>query len=133
MQRAFAVAHGDDDQLTISGHDYSTKDGTVVRDFIHVQDIAFAFVLGLSHLRKGGDSHILNLGSGVDHTIGEVVREVGMIADHPLNIQYGPRIPGDISYSLADHRKATEILGWEPVNTLRIIVRDGYNAYVQNN
>jgi len=133
MQRLFAVAAGDDDQITISGHDYDTPDGTVIRDFIHVEDIAFAFVLGLDYLRKGKDSVTLNLGSGESHTIGEVIKEVGIVTAKDIPLVYGPRIPGDISYSLSDISQAGKVLGWEPANTLRLIVRDGWNSYVKRN
>lgn len=131
MQRLFAVANGEDGQITISGHDYDTPDGTVVRDFIHVEDIAFAFTLALDYLRKGGASTILNLGSGETHTIGEVLKEVEIATGKKIEVVYGPRIPGDISYSRADIRLAEKVLGWEPVHTLRLIVRDGWNSYVK--
>jgi UDP-glucose 4-epimerase len=131
MQRLFAVVTGEDDIITISGNDYDTQDGTVVRDFVHVDDIALAFTLGINYLRGGGESRILNLGSGEDHTIGEVIKEVEVVSDKPIPIRYGPRIEGDIEYSLADIKQAQKILGWEPVHTLRLIVRDGYNSYVK--
>lgn len=133
MQRLFAVVAGDDDRITISGHDYDTPDGTVVRDFIHVEDIAFAFVLGLDYLRKGKESVTLNLGSGESHTIGEVIKEVGIVTGKEIPLVYGPRMPGDISYSLSDIHLAEKVLGWEPANTLRLIVRDGWNSYVKRN
>ena len=133
MQRLFTVAARDEDKITISGSDYDTPDGTVVRDFIHVVDIAFAFVLGLDYLRKGKDSIILNLGSGESHTIGEVIREVEIVTGKPIPLVYGPRISGDISYSLSDISLAGKVLGWEPANTLRLIVRDGWNSYVKRN
>lgn len=129
MQRLFAVSAGKDERITISGHDYDTPDGTVVRDFVHVEDIALAFVLGLNHLRSGKPSFTLNLGSGESHTIGEVIREVEIVTGKSIPLVYGPRIPGDISYSLADVSLAGETLGWEPVSTLRLIVRDGWNAF----
>jgi UDP-glucose 4-epimerase len=129
MQRLFAVAAGDDDHIVISGHDYDTSDGTVVRDFIHVEDIALAFVLGLNNLRKGSKSFTLNLGSGESHTIGEVIKEVGIVTGKNIPLIYGPRIKGDISYSLSDISLVQKVLGWEPVHTLRLIVRDGWNAY----
>lgn len=131
MQRLFAVASGHDEAITISGHDYDTQDGTVVRDFVHVEDIALAFVLGLNQLRQGKDSAILNLGSGESHTIGEVIKEVEIVSGKKIKINYADRISGDISYSLADISLASKVLGWEPVHTLRLIVRDGYNSYVQ--
>lgn len=131
MQRLFAVATGQDETITISGHDYDTPDGTVVRDFVHVEDIALGFILGLNYLRQGHPSTILNLGSGESHTIGEVVKEVEIVSGKNIKINYADRIPGDISYSLADISHASKVLGWEPVHTLRLIVRDGYNSYVQ--
>ena len=131
MQRLFAVASGEDGEITISGRDYDTPDGTAVRDFIHVEDIAFAFVLGLEYLRQGKESKIINLGSGESHTIGEVIKEVQIVTGKSIPLVYGPRIEGDISYSLADISLAERVLGWEPANTLRIIVRDGWNSYVR--
>ena len=130
MQRLFASALGEE-KLVLSGHDYDTKDGTVVRDFVHVEDIAFAFVLGLNYLRGGGRSLVLNLGSGETHSIGEVIKEVEVVTGKSIPIVYGDRIKGDIVYSLADITRAIEILGWEPVHTLRLIVQDGWNSYVQ--
>ncbi len=133
MQRLFAASIGETDTITISGHDYDTPDGTVVRDFIHVEDIALAFALGLDYLRKGKDSQIINLGSGETHTIGEVIKEVEIVTGKKTPIVYGPRIKGDISYSRADIGLAEKILGWEPAYTLRLIVRDGWNSYVKRN
>lgn len=133
MQRLFAVAAGDDDHIVISGHDYDTPDGTVVRDFVHVEDIALGFVLGLNHLRGGKSSFTLNLGSGESHTIGEVIKEVGIVTGKNIPVVYAPRIKGDISYSLSDISLSQQILGWEPVHTLRLIVRDGWNSYVKRN
>jgi len=129
MQRLFAVAGGEDDQILISGHDYDTIDGTVVRDFVHVEDIALAFVLGLNHLRQGRESFTLNLGSGEAYTLGQVIKEVEIVTGKTIKVVYGNRIIGDIDYSLADIHLASEVLGWEPSSTLRMIVRDGWNAY----
>lgn len=133
MQRLYAVASDKTDSVTISGHDYDTQDGTVVRDFVHVEDIAFAFVLGLAYLRKGGESAIINLGSGEAHTIGEVIKEVEITTGKTIPVIFGPRNAGDISYSLADIGLAGKILGWEPVHTLRLIVRDGWNSNISRN
>lgn len=131
MQRLFAVAAGDDDRIIISGHDYDTHDGTVLRDFVHVEDVALAFVLGLEQLRKGNESFTLNLGSGESHTVGEVIKEVSIVTGKNIPILYAPRINGDISYSLSDISLVQKVLGWEPVHTLRLIVRDGWNSYVR--
>lgn len=133
MQRLFAVASGDEKSITISGHDYDTSDGTVARDFIHVEDIADAFVLALAYLRQGKPSQIINLGSGESHTIGEVIKVVEAETGRPIPVVYGPRIQGDISYSLADISLAKKILGWQPAHTLKQIIQDGWNAYVKRN
>ena len=128
MPRLLATAAGIEDEIVINGHDYDTHDGTVVRDFVHVEDIALAFTLGLNHLRADKPSFTLNLGSGEAHTIGEVLKEVSIVTGKNIPVIYGPRKSGDISYSLADVTLAKEILGWEPVSTLRLIVRDGWNS-----
>ena len=128
MPRLFAAAAGIEDEIVINGHDYDTHDGTVVRDFVHVEDIAFAFTLGLNHLRADKPSFTINLGSGEAHTIGELIKEVGIVTGKNIPVVYGPRKSGDISYSLADVTLAKEILGWEPVSTLRLIVKDGWNS-----
>lgn len=133
MQRLFGVANGDIPNIEISGHDYSTPDGTVVRDFVHVEDIAQAFVLGLSYLRHGGKSTVLNLGGGEGHTIGEVITAVKALTKNPIKIIYGSRIVGDIDYSLADITQARKILNWQPTHTFAQIVQDGYHAYVHQN
>lgn len=131
MSRLYSVASGKDGKITINGHDYATADGTVVRDFVHVEDIAQAFVLGLAYLRRGGTSQILNLGSGDSHTLGEVIKEVELVSGKTIPLDYGPRIEGDISYSLADVSLAKKLLGWQSVHTLHSIVSDGWNSYVQ--
>ena len=133
VQRLFAVAGGQDKQVVISGHDYDTPDGTVMRDFVHVTDIARAYVLALKYLRLGKPSFILNLGSGQAHTIGEVIKAVESVTGQKIPLKYGPRIKGDISYSLADIHLAKQLLGWEPGAPLSTIVYDGWRAYVQSN
>ena len=102
----------------------------ISKSVVH-SSIAFAFVLGLNYLRGGGRSLVLNLGSGETHSIGEVIKEVEVVTGKSIPIVYGDRIKGDIVYSLADIARAIEILGWEPVHTLRLIVQDGWNSYVQ--
>lgn len=129
MQRLYAHAIEGGEPVIISGNDYDTPDGTVVRDFVHVEDIARAIVQGLAHLRAAKPSAILNLGGGVGHTIGDVIKCVEKTAGHPLSIIYGPRNPGDISYSLANITRAMKILSWQPSKSFEDIVQSGYNSY----
>jgi len=129
MQRLYAHALKLDDSVIISGNDYDTPDGTVVRDYVHVQDIADAIIKGIKYLRVGNNSLVINLGGGVAHTIKEVIGIMEEIVGRPLNIIYGPRNPGDISYSLADISLAKATLGWIPSKKLNDIVIDGYNSF----
>lgn len=129
MQRLYAHALRLDDSVTISGNDYDTTDGTVVRDFVHVQDIVGAIIKGITYLKRGNNSAVINLGGGEAHTIKEVISIVQDLVDHPLNIIYGPRNPGDISYSLADISLGAKTLGWRPTKNIFDIVRDGYYSF----
>lgn len=130
MQRLFAVASGDEISITINGNDYNTSDGTVVRDFVHVEDIANAFLLGIKYLRNNRESTTINLGSGVNHTIGEVIKEVEVVTGKPIPVVFGQRKSGDISYSLSNIMLAKQVLGWVPKNNLTNIIDDGWNSYL---
>ncbi len=132
IQRLLAAASGRIDQITINGNDYDTPDGTVVRDFIHVDDLVQAFLLGLAYLRGGGSSEVINLGSGSAHTLSEVIKEVEAVTGKQLRITYGPRAPGDISFSLADTTKAKKVLQWSPQKSLHDLITDAWKAYAKN-
>jgi len=129
LQRLFGVAKGYEREIIISGHDYSTKDGTVVRDFVHVEDITRAFTLALQYFRQGRSSFTLNLGSGIPHTILEVLHTVELVTHKSIPTRYAPRIPGDIEYSLADIRNAKKTLNWQPDHNLIQMIQDGYRVY----
>jgi UDP-glucose 4-epimerase len=112
------------DQLTIYGDDYLTKDGTCVRDYIHVSDLAYAHVLGAEYLIKGGTSEIMNLGSNKGYTVLEVAHAVNDIA--PLKYEIGPRRHGDPATLIASNKKAKSVLGWQPKYQLKDIVKSDY-------
>ncbi len=113
------------DHLTIYGDDYPTKDGTCVRDYIHVSDLAYAHVLGAHYLFKGGKSETINLGSSQGFTVLEVAKAVNDIA--PLKIVIGPRRDGDPAELIASNEKARNILKWKPKYTINDIVKSDYN------
>lgn len=113
------------DHLTIYGNDYPTKDGTCIRDYIHVSDLAYAHVLGAHYLMKGGKSETMNLGSNAGFTVLEVAQAVNQIA--PLKVVMGPRRAGDPAELIASNDKAKRILGWVPQYKLADIVRSDYN------
>jgi UDP-glucose 4-epimerase len=113
------------DHLTIYGNDYPTKDGTCIRDYIHVSDLAYAHVLGAHYLFDGGKSETINLGSSTGYTVLEVAQAVNDIA--PLKVVIGPRRDGDPAELIASNEKARRILKWVPKYSLKDIVLSDYN------
>ncbi len=111
---ALKVASGDMAELSILGDDYPTPDGTCIRDYIHVQDIAEAHYLGYRHLQAGKPSEFLNLGSGKGDSVQEVVDTVESVTGNLVARQVKPRRPGDPPILVASANKAERILGWHP-------------------
>jgi UDP-arabinose 4-epimerase len=101
-------------RVEIFGTDYPTPDGTAIRDYIHVQDLAEAHVRAIQYLRNGGDSVALNLGTGRGHTVLEVVEAAERIARRPVPRRLADRRAGDPPALVADARRARTVLGWEP-------------------
>lgn len=122
---AVETALGKRDQFSIFGTDYSTPDGTCVRDFIHVSDLIDAHLLALEHLRTGGPSLTLNCGYGRGFSVRQVIDAVQRVAGTPFKVAEGPRRPGDPSIIVADASRAREVLGWVPrFDDLDLIVAD---------
>lgn len=90
------------------------KDGTCVRDYIHVNDLAQAHILAMKYLRDGNDSNIFNLGNGVGFTVKEVVETARKVTGHPISAKEEPRRAGEPSMLIASSAKAKEVLGWNP-------------------
>ncbi len=90
------------------------KDGTCVRDYIHVNDLAQVHILAMKYLRDGNDSNIFNLGNGVGFTVKEVVETARKVTGHPIPAKEEPRRSGDPSMLIASSAKAKEVLGWNP-------------------
>lgn len=107
------VANGVRSGVTIYGDDYGTPDGTCVRDYIHVMDLARAHVLALKHLREGGGSEIINLGNGVGFSVREVVEACRCVTGREIPATIGPRRVGDPDQLVASGAKAREVLGFE--------------------
>ena len=108
------VPLGKRDHITVYGDDYPTKDGTCIRDYIHVEDLARAHLLALQYLRNGGESNIFNLGSGDGYSVMEMINAARTVTGHPIPAQIGTRRPGDPARLVADSTKAKEILHWQP-------------------
>jgi UDP-glucose 4-epimerase len=108
------VANGERPSLNIYGNNYPTVDGTCVRDYIHVSDLASAHVLALKYLFNGNDSQILNLGTGRGISVLEMVEATARITGCKIPYQYVDRRPGDPAILTARADKAKAVLGWKP-------------------
>ena len=108
------VPNGKREAIYVFGDDYDTKDGTCVRDYIHVTDLADAHILAVEYLRNGGKSDIFNLGNGVGFTVREVIDSARRVTGHPIPEIVSPRRAGDPARLIASSEKAKEILGWRP-------------------
>ncbi|MGH7846649.1 MAG: UDP-glucose 4-epimerase GalE [Candidatus Binatia bacterium] len=102
------------EHVEVFGTDYPTKDGTCVRDYVHVTDLGAAHVLALEWLLEGEPSEIFNLGTGQGYTVMEVLEKARRITGRAIPAATSPRRPGDPAVLLAGNEKATKILGWRP-------------------
>jgi UDP-glucose 4-epimerase len=100
--------------LSIFGTDYSTPDGTAIRDYIHVSDLATAHVLGLEYLLNGGSSEVFNLGNGNGFSVKEVIETAKQITGLDIPVQESDRRPGDAPILVGSSDKARKFLGWNP-------------------
>lgn len=113
IPRVLMAVTGEIPHVDVFGTDYPTPDGTGVRDYIHVADLASAHSKALDHLGAGGDSIRCNLGTGVGVSVKEIIAAVEEVTGKKVPVQYGPRRAGDPPELLADPRLAKELLGWE--------------------
>lgn len=116
-----AALHGGP-PVSVMGTDYPTPDGTAVRDYIHVTDLATAHVKALEHLRSGGEPAAINLGTGHGHSVLEVIDAVERHVGSKVPRQSAPRRPGDPPVLVANAAKAKGVLGWTPASSLDDIV-----------
>lgn len=115
------VALGQRSQITLFGDDYDTLDGTCIRDYVHVDDLAVGHLRALEHLRPG-ESLKVNLGTGTGHSVREVVDACRRVTGHAIPIEPGPRRAGDPARLVADATRAGRLLGWTPQHDLASIV-----------
>jgi UDP-glucose-4-epimerase GalE len=108
------TALGQRDHVDVFGTDYPTPDGTAIRDYIHVKDLATAHVRALQYLRDGKPSSVANLGTGYGHSVKQVIDAVERITGRKVNARHAPRRAGDPPSLVADPRRARELLGWQP-------------------
>lgn len=128
---ALAAAAPGNAQLQVFGSDYPTPDGTCIRDYIHVNDLAEAHVRALQHLEKGRDSVALNLGTGRGHSVLEVIQTAEAAVGRPVRRQVGSRRAGDPPVLVANAAKAEKTLGWKAKYSLTDIMATAW-AWMQN-
>ena len=114
IEVASHAALGLRDGFEIFGDDYDTPDGTCIRDYIHVSDLAAAHLLALRHLAGGGPSVVLNLGNERGFSVREVVEAMQRVSGRNFPVRIGPRRPGDPARLIADATRARDLLGWRP-------------------
>ena len=120
------VAVGRQARLQVFGHDYPTPDGTGVRDYIHVMDLADGHVAALRRLFDAAGSFTVNLGTGIGHSVLELVRAYEQASGRPVPYVLAPRRPGDAAACYADPRLATELLGWRAQRNLAAMCSDSW-------
>ena len=108
------VPLGKRDHITVFGEDYPTPDGTCLRDYIHVLDLADAHVLAIDYLRRGGESNIFNLGNGQGFSVKEMIEAAREATGLDIKVEIGERRAGDPAQLIASSEKARKVLGWQP-------------------
>jgi len=111
------AALGKRDFFQLNGNDYPTKDGTCIRDYVHVEDLASAHLLGLKYLLDGGQSEFFNLGCGKGYSNKEIIEAVKEVTGIDFEVRTGLRRPGDSPVLLASSDKIKKMLGWAPKYT----------------
>ncbi|WP_417204657.1 UDP-glucose 4-epimerase GalE [Acetoanaerobium sticklandii] len=125
---AAEVAAGKRDSISIFGNDYPTPDGTCIRDFIHIDDLAMAHVDGFTYLSNGGKSVVLNCGYGEGYSVSQTIEQMKKSSDNDFKVITAPRRKGDICNLITKCDKIKSVLNWKPrYNNLNQICSDAYN------
>ncbi|EOS7793331.1 UDP-glucose 4-epimerase GalE [Enterococcus hirae] len=127
------VALGQRDSLAIYGDDYDTPDGTCIRDYVQVEDLADAHILALEYLRAGNESNFFNLGSNQGYSVKEMLEAAREVTNREIPAKVAPRRVGDPSRLVASSAKAEEILGWRPAYTdVKEIIKTAWDWHVSH-
>ena len=130
---AIEAALGRRPSFSIFGSDYSTRDGTCIRDYIHVNDLADAHVKALDYLLNGGETTAVNLGTGVGTSVKELIDAIESVSRRPLPVVHSERRPGDLPMLVASNDTARTLLGWEPKHGIQEIVQSAWNWHARLN
>ena len=121
------VANNKREKLNVFGDDYPTKDGTCIRDYIHVLDLCDAHVLALEYLINGNPSDVFNLGSGEGFSVLEMVNAARKVTAHPIPLQIAARRAGDPAILIASSSKAKKVLKWNPIREdIEVMIKDAW-------
>jgi UDP-glucose 4-epimerase len=126
------AARGTRPPVRVFGTDYPTPDGTAIRDYIHVTDLATAHVGALDYLRKGGATTAINLGTGVGRSVREVIQTVEGISGRKVPAEMSPRRAGDPPALVANPQKAKDVLGWSARYDLSTIIEHAWKWQTRN-
>ena len=127
------VPLGKREHISIFGNDYDTNDGTCIRDYIHVMDLASAHYKALEYLRKGNESNIFNLGNGNGYSVKEVIDVARSVTSHEIPAKLEERRSGDPAVLIASSDKARKVLGWKPqYDSLERIIEDAWRWHKNN-
>jgi UDP-glucose 4-epimerase len=133
IPNVLAAAAGDKRELSVFGDQYATPDGTAIRDYIHVADLADAHIHALEHLRRGGASDALNLGTGQGRSVLEVIETARKVTGRAIPIRMEAPRAGDPARLVADPSRAKTLLGWEPaLSDLTSIIRTAWEWRQRN-
>ena len=128
-----AGSNGQRPYISIYGDDYDTPDGTCIRDYIHVSDLAQAHILAVDYLLGGGKNDVFNLGNGVGFSVKEVIECARKVTGHEIPEVVAPRRPGDPARLVASSEKAVRVLNWKPkYNDLEAIISTAWNWHKSN-
>lgn len=124
------VPQGRREAISVFGNDYPTKDGTCIRDYIHVCDLADAHIRALRYLNEHEQSATINLGNGEGYSVLEIIEAARKVTNHPIPVRMEPRRAGDPARLVANPEKAKNLLGWEPKYTdIEKIIETAWNFY----
>ena len=114
--------------MKVFGTDYDTRDGSCIRDYVHVEDLAEAHYLGLKYIMENDGNHTFNLGSSEGFSVLEILHEAERVTGEPVPHDIADRRPGDPAVLIASNKKAKDVLGWEPKRSeVQTILRDAWN------
>ncbi len=121
------VASGKRDKLIINGNDYNTKDGSCVRDYIDIEDLAQAHINALEYCIKNKNKSVFNVGTGQGLSVAEIVRIFEETNDVKLNLEFGPRRKGDVANIYSDTKKSNEYLNWKAEKSISNALKSAWN------